>query len=234
MLAPGAGTAQAEAWSGVYAGLHAGYAWGDTSIGEGGTDIGNPHVAPHGAFSCAPAVVPYCDVPMQVDTEGPAFGAQLGANWQSGPIVIGAEGEIGMLGADGDKLLFRPANDQDTASIDYDWYATLTGRLGYAFGHTLVYVKGGAAFADIAVTAADIDDGAIYQGSFTQYSKVHSGWTAGGGLEHALGDGVSIKAEYLYMDFGSETSGSSDGDIYKHEHELHMVKLGFNVRLAPL
>ena len=60
------------------------------------------------------------------------------------------------------------------------------------------------------------------------------GWTIGGGLEHALTADVSIKAEYLYMDFGSDTSLSSDGDIYKHEHELHTIKAGLNFRFLPL
>jgi outer membrane immunogenic protein len=171
---------------------------------------------------------------MQIDTEGAFGGLQLGANWQSGAFVIGAEGDLGWMAIDESKLLFRPGSDQDIGTVDYDWYATLTGRLGYAFDRTLVYFKGGAAFAEIAITAADLDNGDIYQGSFTQNSDVHTGWTLGGGLEHALTPNVSIKGEYLFMDFGSESSRSSEGDIYEHEHELHTIKAGINVRLAPL
>lgn len=235
-----AADAHSETWSGIYIGGHAGYGWGDTSIGEGGTAIGDPHVAPYGAFACAPAVVTYCDTPMKLAPEGAFGGGQLGINWQSGVIVFGGEGDFGWTGIDDDQLLLRPANDRDIGSVDYEWYATLTGRLGYAANDTLIYIKGGAAFADISITAADIDFNdakqmfEVYQGSYTAVSGVRTGWTIGGGVEHMLTDDISLKAEYLYMDFGSETSRSSDGDIYKHENQLHTVKAGLNVRLFDL
>jgi opacity protein-like surface antigen len=34
-------------------------------------------------------------------------------------------------------------------------------------------------------------------------ARVLLGWTAGGGVELGLGESVSVKAEYLYSDFGS-------------------------------
>jgi outer membrane immunogenic protein len=35
-------------------------------------------------------------------------------------------------------------------------------------------------------------------------SQMHAGWTAGGGLEVGLNRNWSVKAEYLYIDLGSE------------------------------
>jgi outer membrane immunogenic protein len=226
-----AAQAQPSTWNGIYAGVHGGYAWGDTSIGDGGTD---PALPGFGAFDCMGPAVPYCGTPMKLDPEGAFGGFQAGANWQSGAIVIGAEGDFGWMNIDENKLLNRPLGDQDIATIGYDWYATLTARLGYAVDHTLLYVKGGAAFAKVAITAADIDNGQITQNSFTQDSDVEKGWTIGGGFEHELTRNLSFKAEYLYMDFGSETSLSVLGDVYKRENELHTIKAGLNFRFLPL
>ena len=36
-------------------------------------------------------------------------------------------------------------------------------------------------------------------------SKTKPGWAAGGGLEYALMDNVSVRAEYLHVDFGRES-----------------------------
>jgi outer membrane immunogenic protein len=171
---------------------------------------------------------------MKLDTEGAFGGFQAGANWQSGAIVVGAEGDFGWMDIDESKSISRPPSDTDLGTVAYDWYATLTGRLGYAFDHTLIYAKGGAAFVDIAIFGADFDQGIIYMPSIAQDDGVQTGWTIGGGLEHMLTRDISFKAEYLYMDFGSDTSLSPDGDIYKHEHELHTIKAGLNLHLLPL
>src|SRR5205085_1531469 len=39
-----------------------------------------------------------------------------------------------------------------------------------------------------------------------QESNTRSGWTAGGGIEYALGYGWSVKSEFLYADFGTYTT----------------------------
>ena len=52
-----------------------------------------------------------------------------------------------------------------------------TGRVGFAVNSALLYAKGGYAWANNRVNA--LAGGA----SFTD-SKVHSGWTIGGGVEY--------------------------------------------------
>jgi outer membrane immunogenic protein len=91
-------------------------------------------------------------------------GGHLGYNWQ-GPrnFVIGIEGDVGFLD-------------------EVDYLATIRGRLGYAFGPTLVYATGG--FASIGF---DDDDA--------------TGWVAGLGIEHKLRENVSFGVEGLYYDF---------------------------------
>jgi outer membrane immunogenic protein len=93
-------------------------------------------------------------------------GAHLGYNWQ-GPrnFIIGLEGDVGFLD-------------------DVEYLATIRGRLGYAFGPTLVYATGGAAF--IGFDDDDFDA---------------TGWVAGLGIEHKLRENVSFGVEGLYYDF---------------------------------
>ena len=86
---------------------------------------------------------------------------------------------------------------------DTNWIATLAGRLGYAFDHTLIYVKGGAAFADVDRWVA-WNGGKVFNDSDTR-----SGWTIGAGVEYAFAPNWSAKLEYDYLDFGSDHAGFS-------------------------
>src|SRR5262249_58464085 len=76
------------------------------------------------------------------------------------------------------------------------WIDTLRGRIGIAFDRALFYATGGAAFADTTLTVRaprfTVDD-----------SQTRSGWAAGIGLEYALWQSLSVKLEYLHVDFGS-------------------------------
>ena len=63
--------------------------------------------------------------------------------------------------------------------------------------------------------------------------RIDAGWTLGGGVEYALSRDWRLKAEYLYMDFGSERSIDPDGDVYEHENALHVIKVGLNYDLDP-
>ena len=74
------------------------------------------------------------------------------------------------------------------------------GRLGYAFGPTLVYATGGAAFIgfDDNVSGSDSD----------------TGWVGGLGIEHKLRENVSIGAEALYYGFENDDSGSDDNNFW--------------------
>jgi hypothetical protein len=58
-------------WTGLYIGVHGGYAFGDSSSRDGGTDFKDPTKnPPHGAFSCAGPAIAYCGVPVEVEPEG--------------------------------------------------------------------------------------------------------------------------------------------------------------------
>ena len=65
-------------------------------------------------------------------------------------------------------------------------------------------------------------------------SKTMTGWTIGGGIEYAVVNGWSVKAEYLYLDFGHAQLTSNnllDGGTFPVPLQpfLHSVSLTSNV-----
>ena len=73
---------------------------------------------------------------------------------------------------------------------------SLRARLAYPVDRFLPYVTAGVSFADMGLTYAnEFGDG--YGKSTTQ-----TGWVLGGGVEYRLLERVSVRAEYLYADYG--------------------------------
>jgi outer membrane immunogenic protein len=75
-------------------------------------------------------------------------------------------------------------------------------------------------------------------------SQIKAGWTIGGGMEVGLGRGWTVKAEYLYVDFGSVSTTSNNlvallpptpfpANIFHHSKDLtaKIARVGLNYRL---
>jgi outer membrane immunogenic protein len=128
-------------------------------------------------------------------------GGQVGYNWQWGNIVAGIEGDV-FYSDYGNRLSFAgPGFGAGSVSARADGFsANATGRIGYAFGRTLVYAKGGWAYLDsVRFSAAGLGLGA---GSVRTDMD---GWTVGGGIEHAIMDNVSLGIEYRYTQYNPKT-----------------------------
>ena len=72
-------------------------------------------------------------------------------------------------------------------------------------GRTLLYAKGGVAFAHSHLDASvnnQFDGGGIPAVTTLASSATTTGWTVGIGVERALTPAWSVKAEYDYLDFG--------------------------------
>jgi outer membrane immunogenic protein len=175
------------------------------------------------------------------DTEAATVGIQFGYNWQRGALLIGVEGELGymdFLGLD-DKGTDPSSPAGDTQSyLDSGFHAALTGRIGVVSGATLFYAKGGLAFLNAAVNVDDICNQGPCGGETLKVFKEDTltGWTLGGGVEHAISSKWSIKAEYLYHDFGTiDAEGITSGletTSWEHDVTAHTVKLGVNRRIG--
>jgi outer membrane immunogenic protein len=132
-------------------------------------------------------------------------GGTVGYNYQMGQWLVGIEADYSMANAQtGASSSFNFAGGNGQANISS--FGTLRGRLGWAADHTLLFITGGLAWADITNTAA----APIFNSSCRQgFSGTRTGWTFGGGIEHALTDHFTVKVEALYADFGSKSTTSS-------------------------
>jgi len=124
------------------------------------------------------------------NTTGFIGGAQIGYNWQTmgSPWVLGLEAD------------FQGSTQSESATVGTStvngkipYFGTVRGRLGYAWDRAMLYVTGGLAFQNVKVSVSDPAFGTI-SGDNTK-----AGWTVGGGMEWALVDRWTVKAEYLYV-----------------------------------
>lgn len=197
-------------WTGFYLGAHVGYGWAKTDWSF-----------PGGATSFA-----------SHDTNGFLAGGQIGFNYQFGQWVLGIEADgswTDMNNSTG--CLLAPIS----CSTDVKWMALVTGRLGWAaWDRALLYVKGGAAFADHEFTvSAPVP--IIFLPVATRASDTRVGWTIGAGLEYAFAPNWSAKIEYNFIDFGSDRMTFTDGSAVDIDQHINVVKFGINYRFgAPL
>jgi len=171
-------------WTGLYVGGHAGLMTGNTE--------GYPN------FGCADeaCLVTEALFSTDYDMNGGLFGGQIGYNYQFGRgAVVGIEATYSGSTVEGDGPTALGAL---VSKRELDWLATLTGRSGYAFGRSLIYVKGGVAWGKLDT---DIRVGGI---SVASGDDTHFGWTAGVGFEHAITDRITARIEYAHIDFNSE------------------------------
>ncbi len=176
-------------WTGVYIGGQVGYEWGRISsssfLPDGTFITGNPTVDDHGVVGGGHVGYDY-----EVGSLG-GFLPGLGGN--GGGIVVGIEGDVNgasdtASGVDGTGLFFG----RERTEVD----ASIRGRLGVAFDRVLIYGTGGAAFGSIRNSVTDPF------GFVEDHTTGRVGWTAGGGIEYAIDNNWSIRAEYRYTDYG--------------------------------
>ena len=107
---------------------------------------------------------------------------------------------------------------------------SIRARAGVALDRALIYVTGGGAFASFTNTYS----------SFLGYNSIGkslAGWTPGAGLEFAVTNNWSIRAEYRYADYGSFTdypfAAIPGGAVLHHETE-NAIRAGFSYKLDQL
>jgi outer membrane immunogenic protein len=167
-----------------------------------------------------------------VDTSGAVFGAQAGCDYQFAgtPWVIGVQGMF--LGSDINGVRQDPHNGVTqtvnvpgpgitpntfgggSIAVRTRYLESVTARLGWAGWNpqTLLYVKGGAAWAD---TQLDMRTSAI--GGFAVFPRAplfdntYFGWTVGGGAEWKIAANWSAFVEGNYYQFDNKTLFSVTG-----------------------
>jgi outer membrane immunogenic protein len=152
------------------------------------------------------------------DVSGGLIGGTIGYNWQYGPWVFGAEGDIDWTNISGRTVFACPLG----CETSNNWLATVRGRVGYAFDRFLPYVTGGLALGDIRARTP----------GFTGANNTEAGWAAGGGVEFAIYMNWTAKAEYLYVDLGRFNCGVACGAAVNDNVSFHsnIFRAGLNYR----
>lgn len=202
-------------WTGFYAGVNAGYGWGE--------------------FSKAPGFD---------DPDGFVGGAQIGYNYQIGQFVLGAEADFNYINVNrriaGTVVDHEGDGGSVFAKATVNWYGTVRARLGFTpTERLLVYATGGLAYGQVKhrmSVADDIgEDSWAGRGNHTQW-----GWTLGAGLEYAITNNLTLRGEYLYVDLGDKntrlgytgTDAALAGDTLtlKSDTQFSVVRAGLNYK----
>ncbi len=201
-------------WAGFYLGGQIGYGWGE--------DSGN--VSLTGPLGAKP--FPATVGSSSAQTQGVIGGGHIGNNWQIKQFVFGFEGDVD--GTSLSKLTQPIANLQYNVTSSSPVQGAILGRVGYAFDRVLLYATGG-------VAAGWIHNEYNILGVGSSFSTTRIGWTVGGGVEYAVNENWSIRAEYRHTDLGY----LSDGPIIfpyvsqSHNWTQNQVQVGFSYRWPP-
>lgn len=188
-------------WSGIYAGLNAGYIGGE-----------------------AKSVGALTGVTTNVPVSGGLIGGTLGFNAQFDRIVLGLEGDIAWTGATGTATC--AANPIYTCHGQLDWLGTFKGRAGFAVDRVLFF--GTAGFA-VGNTTANVTPAAPAQTN--TFTGTMGGWTVGAGLEAFVTDAITVKAEYSYVSLSglqAPIGTLSSAQASNLSASTHVVRLGVN------
>jgi outer membrane immunogenic protein len=206
--------AAAYSWTGFYVGANAGYAWG--------------HSDPASNFTCPiPGACPYIN-PVQLaafsaagtgslSPNGFTGGGQVGYNYQNGQFLYGVELDIESFRLNatlaGGGLVPSGAGQSSAVatSVGTDWLFTARPRVGWLVQpQLLLYATGGLAVTSLKVgnnvsdnCAAVFLCGLPNLAGASSTSGTMAGYAVGGGGEWAFCQHWSVKAEYLYVNFGS-------------------------------
>ena len=155
------------------------------------------------------------------DGSGAFGGIQVGYNMQSGSLVFGVEGDLSAADINGSTPCPNPAF---SCASEITMLGSLRLRAGYAMGNVLVYATGGLGFGHIDISTQNPP------GPVTGTDKTRTGWTLGGGLEYGMGNGWSVKAEYLYYDLGDHSYVVDNALVVNADVTIHTGKVGLNFK----
>jgi outer membrane immunogenic protein len=208
---PPVAVAPAYNWTGFYAGVHFGGAWGrSTWVPTPGLlqDPSNRH-----------------------DISGALGGIQLGYNLQMGTWLFGVEGDVSGADIVGTGI-FDPTIGRDPIETRVRWIATGTGRIGYAAGPWLPYFRGGVAFKSVRY---NLQIPAVAVNATTNDTQV--GYVVGVGVEYGFAPDWSVRFSYDYMDFDNDRIAFASPGLptlpnfpFNIEQHMHVAKAAVNYR----
>ncbi len=150
-------------------------------------------------------------------------GATVGYNYQSGSLLVGAEGDIAFGSVSGSGT---PAPGI-YAKGNIGGIGTARVRFGYVYDRAMFYVTGGYAGASLRGTLTDVGGA---PNLFVDQSHYLNGFAIGAGVEFAVTNHISIKGEYLFTGFGSNSFYSGTRDALNAGANVNLIRAGVNYR----
>jgi len=175
-------------WSGFYIGGQAGGAWSDSSYTF-------TNIVGSEDFSHDPASF--------------IGGGHIGAQYQWGVLVLGIEGTFSWMQLDDTQTgVLQPGR---LRTLELNNMATVVGKLGYAAGQWMPYVKGGWATTKIETSA--LNPAAGISGGTSDWE---SGWTVGAGVDYMFTPNwiAGIDFNYYHFDFDGRGGIATDGSAF--------------------
>jgi len=214
-------------WTGFYIGAHAGYGWGNENDnqsvfflpGSGGGGSGGDSGGSAGGGDGGNDAF---------HTTGFVGGLHAGYNWQAGSLVLGLEGDIDYSAMDGSaSTIYGAGPYAATLSLSANWQASIRARVGYALDTWLFYGTGGVAFAN-----ADLRGYGLLKNIWVDNSDSNTatGWTLGGGIEHAFTPNWLGRIEARYTDFGSKTYNLGPSGLVTSSWNQTVVTAGISYK----
>lgn len=146
------------------------------------------------------------------DIAGWLAGGQIGCNQQIDGFAVGIEADLALANITGGVDDIFPE-----VRTDVHWLGTLRGRAGVVADQWFFYGTAGLAAAG---TTSFLD---IYEEDAVRY-----GWVAGLGAEMKLTTDISVKAEYLFHDFGDKAFNFGGANVTDNL-TLSTFKVGVNL-----
>lgn len=214
-------------WTGFYAGVNAGYVWGNSDV----VSAIDPTSINRQALSTAASP--------SLDPGGATGGVQAGYNFQMNSLIFGLEADFNAFALRDSSAVSQAypvggGGFSVNTKVSADWLLTVRPRIGYAAGAFLIYGTGGLAATKLKHELQFSDSFGFFD--HTNASKTRIGWTAGLGFEYAYSTRWTLKAEYLHTDFGSLSLAprflNSAVTTFRHSVPLtaNVVRVGLNYR----
>lgn len=170
-------------WTGFYLGVNGGYGFAAQDIGLSGTPV---------ARLQEPGTI-------GTNASGGVGGIHAGFNYQISPTwVWGVEGRFAGTGI---KSAGTDPNG-NTLTTSLPWESSVVARLGVvpADPRLMLYGLGGVAFGDIKQSVGGPN---IASALTPATDNIHTGWTAGAGIEYAFTNNLIGGLEYRYTNLGN-------------------------------
>lgn len=151
----------------------------------------------------------------KVNSTGAIFGLDAGCNLQTGSFVLGVETDISWSTAQKTVTLPLPSDPTWLAYLNTkaSWIGTTRLRAGFALDRTLIYATGGLAYSKSrAHWTENAHPGAVNEWDLKDWRW---GYAIGGGIEYAVSNSWTVRAEALYLQYGSDLADPVSGSRFQ-------------------